>query len=46
MYQQWNKEIKKRMVEHFKGIKDKINDVLKKTKIAMKLDFKEMIKKL
>lgn len=34
------------MKEHFKGIRGKIESVLKKTEIIMKQDFEGLIKKL
>ena len=46
MFQLWNKEVKKRMVEHFEGIREKVEKVAKMTKIVLKQDLKAMIKKL
>ena len=34
------------MKEYFKGIRRKIEDVTRKSKIVMKVDFKDLIKKL
>lgn len=45
MFYQWNNEIKKRLEQHFLGIKDKLMDVHKITMALLKSDVKGEIEK-
>jgi len=45
MYYQWNNEIKKRLQQHFTGIKEKLTDLHKRTVAFLKTDLRAEIEK-